>query len=162
MSVGKNNHRINGQSRKPRRTASPRRLSMTIASNNSEKRKAEERILKAVVDSGFSHDSTFAVKLALDEALINAIKHGNRLDPAKKVRLWTKVSPTQVEIIIEDEGPGFSREHVPDPRHEENLEKCSGRGIFLIESYMNQVEWSHGGRRLRMIKRNQPTAAPST
>ena len=59
------------------------------------------------------------------------------------------------EIIIEDEGPGFDRKHVPDPTLEENLEKCSGRGILLIGAYMDFVEWTNGGRCLRMIKRNE-------
>jgi serine/threonine-protein kinase RsbW len=130
-----------------------RALTMTIASTYPEKRKAEEKILKAIEAGGFHHDFTFAVKLALDEALVNAIKHGNRLDESKKVHIQTKVTAKQVEIIIEDEGVGFNRSKVPDPRVEENLEKCCGRGILLIESYMDEVEWTHGGRRLRMVKK---------
>jgi serine/threonine-protein kinase RsbW len=130
-------------------------LTMTIHSSYADKKKAEDRILKIVAASGFKQDSMFAVKLALDEALNNAVKHGNRLDPAKKVKIVVNVTPLQVEIIIEDEGVGFEREHVPDPRHEENLEKCCGRGILLIESYMDVAEWTKGGRRLRMIKKNE-------
>lgn len=132
-----------------------RALTMTLASNYSEKRKGEERILKAIADAGFHYDFTFAVKLALDEALTNAMKHGNRLDEKKKVHIQARISPKQVEITIEDEGPGFARASVPDPRVEENLEKCCGRGILLIESYMDEVEWTHGGRRLRMVKKVQ-------
>jgi len=114
----------------------------------------QNRILNAVEKIGFTPHSTFAIKLALEEAMINAIKHGNKLDPTKSVHIHAKVTPKVAEITIEDEGPGFDRAAVPDPTLEENREKCSGRGILLIESYMNSVKWSHNGRRLRMVKRN--------
>jgi|GEM_PF-114876 len=170
MSAGRNHH-DNGES--PRgRSVSPKNTSakngapkngvvvrhtfrMTIPSELMAGRKAEERILKAIAGSGFNRDSTFAVHLALQEALMNAIKHGNHLDPHKKVRINVSVSKKQVGITIEDEGVGFERGGVPDPRAPENLEKCSGRGIFLIESYMNSVQWTRGGRRVHMVRRNQ-------
>jgi len=63
-------------------------------------------------------------------------------------------------IVIEDEGSGFARALVPDPTLEENLEKSSGRGIHLIEAYMNEVRWSRGGRRLRMVKKNDADLLP--
>ena len=126
-------------------------LRMTIPSDFASGKKAKERILTAVEKCGFNHNALFAIKLALEEAVDNAVKHGNHLDPEKKVRLTATVSPQEIEIIVEDEGSGFDRTGVPDPRVEENLEKCSGRGIFLIESYMSEVEWSRGGRRLRMV-----------
>ena len=91
---------------------------------------------------------------ALEEAMINAIKHGNKLDVSKHVHIKVKVGPRVAEIMIEDEGPGFVRHEVPDPTAIENLEKCSGRGIMLIEAYMNDVEWTNKGRRLKMCKRN--------
>ena len=139
-------HKLNGKSPVVFRT--------TIPSNNAASHHVQQLILDAVKKIGFTPHSSFAIKLALEEAMINAIKHGNKLDPAKNVHVEAKVTPKVAEIIIEDEGPGFERSEVPDPTLEENLEKCSGRGILLIESYMNQVEWSHKGRRLRMIKRN--------
>jgi serine/threonine-protein kinase RsbW len=105
--------------------------------------------------NGFHGQSFFAINLALEEALTNAIKHGNRLDPAKKVRIEAKVTPKRAEITVEDEGPGFDRGGVPDPTSQENLEKCSGRGILLIEAYMNRVTWDRGGRRVKMVKKNE-------
>jgi serine/threonine-protein kinase RsbW len=131
-----------------------RSLSMTIPSDDAAGHLAKEMILKAVAANGFNHQSAWAVNLALDEALTNAIKHGNHHDPKKSVHIEWTVTPRHIEIIIEDQGTGFDRHCVPDPRRQENLEKCSGRGIFLIESYMNQVEWSNGGRRLRMVRKN--------
>jgi serine/threonine-protein kinase RsbW len=132
-----------------------RSFRMTIPSELHAGRKVKDRILEAITANKFSKHSSFAVHLAVEEAIHNAIKHGNRGDPAKKVKIAVTVTPTRAEIVIEDQGVGFDRGGVPDPRVGENLEKCSGRGIFLIESYMDKVEWTHGGRRLRMIKKNE-------
>ena len=120
----------------------------------------QKQILKEVERQGFNPNSLFATRLALEEALVNAIKHGNKLDPKKRVIVEAKVSAQRVEIEIEDQGPGFDRSSVPDPTAEENLCKCSGRGILLIEAYMNSVSWSHGGRRVRMVRYNQPHELP--
>jgi serine/threonine-protein kinase RsbW len=116
--------------------------------------KVQNRILAAAARRGYSPESLFAIRLALEEALINAIKHGNRLDPRKKVTIDARIQPRQVRITIEDQGPGFDRGCVPDPTSNDNLCKDHGRGILLIESYMNKVQWSRGGRRLTMIRKN--------
>jgi len=120
----------------------------------------QERILREVERQGFNTNSLFATRLALEEALVNAIKHGNKLDPKKKVIVEARVTRDRVEIEVEDEGPGFVRTSVPDPTAEENLCKCSGRGILLIEAYMNSVDWSRGGRRVRMVRLNEPHELP--
>ena len=130
-------------------------MKFTIPSNYPAAHEVQKSILDDVERHGFTSQCAFAIKLALEEALINAIKHGNKLDPAKQVHVEANISERQAEITIEDEGPGFERTCVPDPTLEENLEKCSGRGILLIEAYMNRVEWSKQGRRLRMIKINE-------
>jgi serine/threonine-protein kinase RsbW len=129
-------------------------LVFTIPSELAAGRDVQNQILDDVREKGFSGNDFFAINLALEEALTNAIRHGNRLDPNKKVRVEAKVTSKRVEILIEDEGPGFDRGSIPDPTAQENLEKCSGRGILLIEAYMSSVSWDHGGRRLRMIKLN--------
>ena len=126
----------------------------TIPSDYDAGRDAQDRILSDVQRHGFSTDDTFAIRIALEEALVNAIKHGNQHDPGKKVRIEARVTNKRAEITIEDEGPGFRRSGIPDPTLEENLHKCSGRGILLIESYMDGVHWSRGGRRLKMVKEN--------
>ena len=117
-------------------------------------REVEAAILEAVQRHGFNEKSYFAIHVALDEALINAVKHGNKRDPTKKVSVEASVSNERAEIFIEDEGPGFNRGGVPDPTLEENLEKCSGRGILLMESYMDSVSWDRDGRRVRLVKEN--------
>jgi serine/threonine-protein kinase RsbW len=135
-------------------------MTFTIRSDFSAGHDVQKRILDAVEKAGFNSQSTFAIKLALEEALINAIKHGNKLDLKKNVHIEATVTPTVTEITVEDEGPGFDRDCVPDPTLEENLDKCSGRGILLIEAYMNRVEWSRGGRRVHMVKKNEADLLP--
>jgi serine/threonine-protein kinase RsbW len=135
----------------------PQIIRKTIASDFLEKRDLQRRILQAVEDYGYDHHTIFGVKLALEEALTNAIKHGNKLDSKKKVRVTARVSPRRLVVTVEDEGPGFNRNGVPNPLLDENLEKCSGRGILLIESYMDEVQWSNNGRCLRMIKLREST-----
>lgn len=142
---GANGHRTRGG-----------RLVFTIPSDPAAGRDVQKQILDDVQKNGFRGPEFFAINLALEEALTNAIKHGNRLNPGKKVRIEAKVTPRRAEISIEDEGPGFRRSSVPDPTSDENLEKCSGRGILLIEAYMDRVTWDRGGRRVRMFKVNQP------
>jgi len=121
-----------------------------------EGRTVQKEILDAIEDAGFDPDSVFAVKLALEEALINAIKHGNKFDPKKRVHVDALINQREAKITIEDEGPGFNRATVPDPTAEENLTKCSGRGLLLMETYMTSVEYSNKGRKVHMVKRREP------
>jgi serine/threonine-protein kinase RsbW len=153
---GANGH-PNGRSR-PAGGKSPagQPIRFVIPSDFAQSRNVQERILQDVTRCGYDEQSQFAIKLALEEAMINAIKHGNKLDPAKKVHIEARVQPKKTTIVIEDEGPGFTRDAVPDPRADENLCKCSGRGILLIEAYMNSVTWTKHGRRVRMIRLNKP------
>ena len=127
---------------------------LTMESDNAAVRIVQDRIMAEVDRCGFDAHSQFAIKLALEEGLINAIKHGNKYDPGKRVHVEWSCTPAELDVTIEDEGVGFERVDVPDPTLEENIEKCSGRGILLIEAYMTSVLWSHGGRRMRMVKRN--------
>jgi serine/threonine-protein kinase RsbW len=102
----------------------------------------------------YGDSSIHAIHLALEEGLINAVKHGNKHDAAKTVHVEAKVTDKTTEIVIEDQGAGFEREDVPDPCCKENLLKPSGRGILLMEAYMDKVTYSRGGRRVRMVKKN--------
>jgi serine/threonine-protein kinase RsbW len=135
-------------------------LSFVIKSDLIEGREVQRQILEEVESCGYTGGNFFAINLSLEEALVNAIKHGNRLDPQKIVRVEATITSREVEIFIEDEGPGFDRSSVPDPTAMENLEKCSGRGILLIEAYMTHVTWDRGGRRLRMVKINESESHP--
>ena len=125
-----------------------------FGSNYDEAREVQRQILAMVEAHDYDDNAQFALKLALEEALINAVKHGNQLDAAKRVRGRATVTARRAEIIVQDEGVGFTRVAVPDPTLEENLEKTSGRGVLLIEAYMDEVEWTDRGRRIRMVKHN--------
>jgi serine/threonine-protein kinase RsbW len=93
-----------------------------------------EWILPKLKAHKFSEEDIFAVHLALEEALINAIKHGNKMNPDKEVKVDYSVSLDRVEISMTDEGTGFNPEAVPDPRLGENLYKSEGRGTLLMQS----------------------------
>src|SRR5262245_58616695 len=95
-----------------------------------------ERVGAAMASAGFPNGDVFAVRLALEEAVVNAIKHGHQHDPSKVVRVAYRISPQRVELEIEDEGPGFRPDDVPDPLEPENLERSCGRGVFLMRHYM--------------------------
>jgi serine/threonine-protein kinase RsbW len=91
--------------------------------------------------------------VALDEAFVNAIKHGNRYNPEKLVRITADVSTKEVSFTIEDEGDGFNIAEIPDPLDPENLFKTSGRGVLLIHNIMDEVTYNERGNRLTMVKK---------
>jgi serine/threonine-protein kinase RsbW len=99
------------------------------------------------------------VHLAMEEALVNAIKHGNRLDESKSVRVVCRFRPDAVRIEIADEGPGFKPEEVPDCTADDRLEVPSGRGIMLMRAFMSLVEYNDLGNQVVMEKRLGEQAA---
>jgi serine/threonine-protein kinase RsbW len=106
--------------------------------------------------SGVSEDAAFGIDMAVREAVTNAVVHGNSRDEAKRVEIVLKSSPEAVEISVHDQGPGFNPNEVPDPTEEENILKTSGRGIFFMRSFMDEVDWflpPEGGTTVRMLKR---------
>ena len=135
-------------------TKAQKPLIFTIPSDLAASRDVHKSIMDRVEAQKYDEQSTFAIRLALEEGLMNAIKHGNKHDASKTVHVEAKVTPKATEITIEDQGKGFHREEVPDPCAVENLLKCSGRGILLMEAYMDKVEYSNGGRKVRMVKKN--------
>ena len=96
--------------------------------------------------------------VALDEAFVNAVKHGNKNDPNKLVRVGAELSPKEACFTIEDEGEGFDVQAIPDPCDPANLFKSSGRGVLLIYNIMDEVEYNAQGNRVKMVKR--PPAGP--
>jgi serine/threonine-protein kinase RsbW len=101
----------------------------------------QERIVQRLEQLNFPPRDVFGVRLSLEEALVNAIKHGNGMDPAKSVRVSCHIDDQLVRIEIEDEGPGFKPEEVPDPTAEENLDRPCGRGIMLMKAFLSRVEY---------------------
>jgi len=125
-------------------------------------REVETEILTACEKHHFSENDLFAIKLALEEALVNAVKHGNKLDPAKMVRVRYRACDQRADVIIEDEGTGFNPAELPDPLAEENIERCSGRGILLMRAYMSSVVFNPQGNKVTMTKFNGNYTAQSS
>jgi serine/threonine-protein kinase RsbW len=105
---------------------------------------------------GISEDVAFGVDMAVREAVTNAVIHGNRLDDTKEVEIELRNTPEVFEISVHDQGSGFNPDSVPDPTTDENILKTSGRGIFFMRNFMDEVDWSadpEGGTCVRMIKK---------
>jgi serine/threonine-protein kinase RsbW len=111
-----------------------------------------EDIVAALDAAGYSNKETFGVRLALEEALVNAIKHGHKGDPSKEVHLRYRLSHECLLAEIEDQGPGFNPADVPDPFAPENLERPCGRGLLLMRNYMTWVRFNPTGNRVTMCR----------
>jgi serine/threonine-protein kinase RsbW len=116
---------------------------------------AEEKLLEEVARFGYTEAATFAIKLALEEAINNAIKHGNRYDPNKVVDLTFQVGPDKAVVTVTDQGDGFDPGSLADPTADENLEKPTGRGVMLMQAYMDEVRFNEKGNQVLMVKRNR-------
>ncbi len=117
---------------------------------------AAAAVAQFISRSGMSDDAAFGIDMAVREAVTNAVLHGNRQDENKTVDIVLKSSPDAVEISVHDQGPGFNPEDVPDPTATENILKTSGRGIFFMRTFMDEVNWlirPEGGTTVRMLKR---------
>ena len=124
-----------------------------IPSDLGEARRLQDEIEEALQAVRYGDRDIFSIKLALEEALVNAIKHGNQMDPDKRVHVAYIVTPERFDIRITDEGPGFNPDDVPDPTAPENLERPCGRGLLLIRYYMSEVSFQDSGRTIAMFKR---------
>ena len=112
--------------------------------------------------SGAADDKAMEIELALQEALANAIRHGCGGDPDKRIQCCvTSDASGDVLIVVRDPGPGFDPASVPNPLDEENLFKDSGRGIYLINQLMDQVQFADRGREVTMRKSARGTPAPT-
>jgi serine/threonine-protein kinase RsbW len=111
-----------------------------------------ERILPELAASDLSEEEVFGVHLALEEAFLNALKHGNRMEAGKAIKVEYSIDSDRIEIWVTDEGEGFDPESVPDPRCEENLYKPDGRGLLLMRSYMDEVSFNERGNCVHMVK----------
>ncbi len=116
------------------------------------------QVLEMLSEEGWHEKHVFGIRLAMEEALVNAVRHGNALDNDKAVQATCRLAPDRIWIEVVDQGPGFDPDQVPDPTCDENLEKPCGRGILLMRSYMSQVEYNRQGNRVTMEKlRSDPT-----
>ena len=128
-----------------------------IQSDPQEIQAVEAAILRAMDRRGYGERDRFGVKLALEEAVMNAIRHGNRMDRNKKVTIDFSITDRKITLAVGDEGPGFEPSKVPDPTRGDNLERPCGRGIVLMKAYMDEVEYVKPGNRVVLTK-NAPWA----
>jgi serine/threonine-protein kinase RsbW len=128
------------------------RRDVVIPSDPAAARSVQDDIERDLRACAFEDREVFCIRLALEEALVNAIKHGNQMDLRKKIHISYRVCPDCFEVRIADEGPGFDPQDVPDPMAPENLERPCGRGLLLMRHYMTEVTYHPPGNRLSMTK----------
>jgi serine/threonine-protein kinase RsbW len=126
---------------------------MLIPSDATSAKQVVDELLALLGQHRWLEHDLFSVHLAVEEAIVNAIKHGNRYNVDKKVSILYRISDTHVRIEIADEGNGFDPSSVPDPTDDENLERSSGRGLMLMHSFMSSVQYNRKGNRVVMEKR---------
>lgn len=120
----------------------------------------EEAADQLATEAGLDEDQRFHIGMAVREAAINAVLHGNEYDPARQIDVTLENTGKDLTITIADQGRGFDPEKVPDPLAKENLLRGTGRGIFLIRSLMDEVHFRqlHPGTELTLIKHLAPAA----
>jgi serine/threonine-protein kinase RsbW len=135
----------------------PQRVSYRMESTLDSVNKAEEMADKTAARTGFDEDTRGGISMAVREAMINAVLHGNAYDPNKYVNLTFEQNGPELTVIIVDQGKGFVPDEVPDPLAPENLLKQSGRGIFLMRAFMDEVRFRKldPGTEITLIKRLQ-------
>jgi serine/threonine-protein kinase RsbW len=111
-----------------------------------------KELMEAWEQAGLDESTVFALRLALDEALDNAIKHGNSGNKDLPVEVTCRISPDSIELSVKDSGQGFDYDCVDDPTLKENIPKPNGRGIFLMRNFMDRVEFLENGKLLKMVK----------
>ena len=113
---------------------------------------AIEELMIALGAAGWIGMDVFRIQMAIEEAVVNAIEHGNKREPTKKVRLVFQVTPDKAMMIVTDEGPGFDHRNLADPTTEELLDKPRGRGVMLMRELMNEANFNEIGNQVTMIK----------
>ena len=127
---------------------------ITIESSFSLAKKVEKQIIEDAMKYGYCKQSLFALRLCLEEALTNAIRHGNNNITEKKVSIDYRITNLQIDIKISDEGKGFIPDAVSDPTSEAKIDLPSGRGLLLMRSYMDDVTFNEKGNMIHLVKTN--------
>ncbi|HOA75154.1 MAG TPA: ATP-binding protein [Phycisphaerae bacterium] len=134
----------------PFEQALPNRI--VITSDLNAARDVEEQVLRLAESLGYSSQCAFAIRLSLEEAIVNAHRHGNRGDSRKKITISYDIDPRRAIIRIRDEGSGFDPASVPDPTCPERICLPNGRGIMLMRSYLDEVTYNRQGNEVQLVK----------
>jgi serine/threonine-protein kinase RsbW len=137
----------------------PETAVLSLVNTREDIERAENALMAALTRLAYPEAARFAVRLALEEALVNAFRHGHKDLPVETpVRFEYAVAADSLTLDIEDQGPGFDPSKVKDPTLEENLEIPTGRGLLLMRAYMASVEYFGRGNRVRMVFHPKPPA----
>jgi serine/threonine-protein kinase RsbW len=132
------------------------KVELTIQSNLDYAELVENLTNHLTALAGCNSDQAYFIEMSIREMVANAVLHGNQRDLNKHVTIEYRFDPERFQVQIQDEGPGFDFDHLPDPLHPENLLKSSGRGIFLVRSFMDDFSYNyipHRGMRVRFSKK---------
>ncbi|KKL19231.1 hypothetical protein LCGC14_2467560 [marine sediment metagenome] len=129
------------------------RCDRTIPSDTGAGRAVLDELLRQLQACHWVEHDVFDVHLATEEALVNAIKHGNRFAPDRRVRIRCRLSDELIRIEITDEGEGFDPSKLPDPTNPDRLESPGGRGVMLMKAFMSRVEYNATGNSVVLEKR---------
>ena len=110
-------------------------------------------ILDALQLHGWSAGDKFGIQMAMEEAVMNAIKHGNGCDPTKMIDINLGFDDQKFEATISDDGCGFNPDEVPDPTADENIGKTCGRGVMLMKEFVDSLEYNETGNEVKMMKK---------
>jgi serine/threonine-protein kinase RsbW len=136
----------------PLRDSAAPAVNLVIASDPAEARVVQEQVEQLLQSRKIPDRDVFCIKLALEEALVNAIKHGNQFDRSKKVHVSYRLLADRFEVAVSDDGPGFDPSDVPDPTAVENIERPCGRGLMLMRHYMSEVAYNSRGNGVTMCR----------
>lgn len=131
-----------------------------IPSDTREGRRITEELLEQLEAGQWSRHDIFGVHLAMEEALVNAIMHGNRMDEDKQVHVRCRLATDLVRIEITDEGEGFDPQRLPNPTDPDRVVSPNGRGVMLMRTFMSRIEYSEMGNSVVLEKQRGPAAKP--
>jgi serine/threonine-protein kinase RsbW len=136
------------------------RASLTLASTLGSVHTVEETALEFAQSAGFDGDTASNLAMVAREAAVNAVIHGNRYNPRLRVTATFEVTPAALTITVADEGAGIDVAGIPDPLAPENLLRSSGRGVFLMRAFMDEVHFRHltPGTEIMLVKRRTRAA----
>ena len=124
-----------------------------VPSDDKSGKKVSARIMNSLSPYSLQQNRLFDIKLSVEEAVRNAVVHGNKSNPRLFVRVNYKIESDQVKIEVEDEGAGFDPASIPDPtNNKEAMLKESGRGVWLIKKLMDKVDFNVKGNKIKMVK----------
>jgi len=130
-----------------------KRAVIKTPSENRYIKKVSGRILSSLEPHGVSEETTFDIKLCVEEAVRNAIVHGNHSRKDKTVKIAYSIEGGRITIEVEDEGKGFDHTTLPDPTDTNYIMRNSGRGVYLIKKLMDSVDFNEAGNRITMVKK---------